>query len=512
MAISKSEDVFQLVKSLSKAEKRAFRLYAKRIQDDSDLLYLRLFDIMDRQKVLNEKELKEKVGDLTGSRYSNLKRHLYKQILITLRLLLKDKKANIKIREYIDFAYVLYGKGLYMPALDILEKAKKIAVKHHTDFSLLTIVEIEKMIHSRHITRSQSESVEKMLSEASKLADTVRNRVKLSNLRLVMHKFYIEQGHARNKEEQEMVTERFKEQLPSWELEDLGLMEKVYLYQSYVWYYYIINDFENCLIYSKKWVELFQSSRELQLRDVNLYLRGFHYLLTSCFNLRLVREFKLYHLELEDFRKTNYAKFDNNTQITSFLYAHGARMNLHFLQGTFDEGVKGIGKTLNRINRYRSKLDEHKILVLYYKISWMYLGNQIPHKAIEYLDQIIAMSRRSLRDDIQSYARLMYMMAIYDMEEYDMIPQKNLAFKKFFEQIKDKNEVQITIYRLFQEIARTPLFERKAVFKKYYTQLLKFESSPYEKRAFLYLEILPWLQGKIEGKELSKVIGESSIR
>lgn len=61
MSISKTDDVFALVKSLSKAEKRSLRLFVERIQDSDSLAYMQLFDILDKQKVLDEPFIKSKL-------------------------------------------------------------------------------------------------------------------------------------------------------------------------------------------------------------------------------------------------------------------------------------------------------------------------------------------------------------------------------------------------------------------------------------------------------------------
>ena len=87
MAISKTDDVFILVKSLTKAEKRTFRLFAERIHDSNKLQYMQLFNLMDKQKTLNERELRKKLDINNNTKYSNIKRHLYSQILISLRLI-----------------------------------------------------------------------------------------------------------------------------------------------------------------------------------------------------------------------------------------------------------------------------------------------------------------------------------------------------------------------------------------------------------------------------------------
>ncbi len=124
MAISRSEDLFSLIKSLTRSDKRAFRLYVGGSGEEKDKIFLQLFDTLDRCAELNDNAVKTKLGIKQSSQYANAKRHLYSKILTVLRVLKKEKKSTIKIREYIDFAYVLYDKGLYMQALKILSKAK----------------------------------------------------------------------------------------------------------------------------------------------------------------------------------------------------------------------------------------------------------------------------------------------------------------------------------------------------------------------------------------------------
>jgi hypothetical protein len=53
--------------------------------------------------------------------------------------------------------------------------------------------------------------------------------------------------------------------------------------------------------------------------------------------------------------------------------------------------------------------------------------------------------------------------------------------------------------------------EIKSEFKKIYKKLKKFENHPYEKRAFLYLDILSWLESKIKNKPIALIIKEKMI-
>jgi len=508
MAISKTDDLFRLIKSLTKSEKRTFRLFAERIKSSEELLYMQLFDIMDKQKKMDEVALRSKLGNLPPVKYSNAKRHLYEQILTSLRMLNKSKRSNIQVREYIDFAHILYGKGFHLQALKVLQKAKKLSKEHHHDFNLITIIELEKLIHSRHITRSDSRPIKALTKEASEKIDTLGNRVRLSNLKMLLHRFYIENGHVKNEVEANEISQFFVEQVPALDNTKLGQMESVLLYQSHVWYYYILNDFENCYEYALKWVQIFREYDELKTRDMNLFLRGYHYLLTCSYNLKKQNTYALYHTELETFRKKNYLRFNRNTQILSFLYTHSGRLNLHILNGSFDEGVKSIKKTLARLDRYKDALDKHKVMIFYYKFAWMHLGNNEPDKAIKYLNYILDMTTVSLRSDIQAYARLMFLMVHFELENYKFLPSLIRSYQLFFTKKNLDNKVQTCFLQFFKVIIKTPIYEQKAVMKNFLAKLQTLESNRYEQRAFLYLDCISWLRAKIERRPVGAVIRE----
>ena len=57
--------------------------------------------------------------------------------------------------------------------------------------------------------------------------------------------------------EHDKVTTYFKERLPLYKIHELGFREKLWLYKSYLWYSFLIQDFLACYKYSKKWVNLF---------------------------------------------------------------------------------------------------------------------------------------------------------------------------------------------------------------------------------------------------------------
>ncbi len=498
MPISQGDQLFLLVKSLSKSEKRSFTAYSSRFQDTDGLMYVKLFELMEKQKALDEDALCTKLKLKDKSQFSNLKRHLYKQILASIRVVQINKNVDIQIREYLDFVDILYAKGLYLQSLKILDKAKSLAQKTKNDILYLSIVETEKTIESKHITRSGADLTIDLVMFTQKISETISNSSKLSNLRILLHGYYIQNGHVKNEDEENKIVGFFEENLPLLDIDKLSYLEKVYLNQSYVWYYYILLDFENCLYYAEQWLKLFQTSPEMVTQDPDLYMRAYHYILTCTFNLYQNEKFSIHLKELDEFRAQHYQKFTTNSKIISFLYVHHGRLNLHFLNRTFKDGVAQLPKTLRRLSMYKTKLDAHRVMVFYFKIGWMYLMAKMPDKAVDYCNQIFQMEMGTLREDIQTYAKLLFLMAHYDLGNESIMNYLVKSTKTQFEKSDEKNQLQKETLQFFTRLVATPTFDRKKVWLDFSQKLMELQKEKYEMRAFHYLDISLWVETKLK--------------
>ena len=148
MTSTQKDALFILVKSLSKSEKRQFKLYVGRLGVNADAKFLALFNLLDKMRTYREESILES-GIVKKSQLSNLKAHLYKQILISLRLNPGNQNVRVQIREQLDFATILYQKGLYKQSLKILDKVKGIAIANEEKNIAYEIVELEKVIETQ---------------------------------------------------------------------------------------------------------------------------------------------------------------------------------------------------------------------------------------------------------------------------------------------------------------------------------------------------------------------------
>jgi tetratricopeptide (TPR) repeat protein len=499
------DHLFLLVKTLSKAEKRNFRLYVTRNQDSEDLKFIRLFDVMDKQKDYDEATIFKKVPEIKKEQLSNLKAHLYKQLLTSLRLLHKQKNADIDIREHIDYAKVLYNKGLYIQSLRILDKAKGMAQVNHQDILMLEIVEFEKLIESRHITKSHGSRADELAQEAKFTMQRLTNASLLSNVSLQLYGMYLQMGHARNETDLMRIDAFLKENIPNIPHTQMGFFEKVYLYQSHAWHHYINQNWKNYYKFAYKWVELFEDEPIMKINDTSLYLKGVHNLLNALFMTLDHERFSKILTNTELYLQKHTDTLDENTRSLAFHHVYSAKINKHFLEGSFTEGVGLVPDIEEQLREFSFRLDEHRIIIFYYKIACLYFGCGNFDKALDYLNKIINLKSSNLRTDIQCFARMLHLICHYEKGHFALLEYLIKSVYRFLLKNGDMSGVVQEVLKFLKKSLYIKQKDMKDEFTELKTHLEDIAKSPFERRSFVYLDIIAWLESKVEGKTVEQV-------
>ncbi len=504
-----NDPLFVLVKSLTKSEKRQFKLYVGRLGGNNDSKFLALFNYLDKADKFDEATVIQK-GIVTKQQLSNLKAHLYKQILTSLRLNPVHKTVRIKIREQIDFASILYHKGLYKQSLKILDKAKQVAISSEENNMAYEIVEFEKLIETQYITRSISNRADELAVQAKELSMKNVIASRLSNLSLQLYGLMLKTGYAKNEKEHEYLKNYFNGRLPQFDWELLGFREKLWLYKSHLWYCFMAQDFLGAYKYASKWVDLFWNEPKMIAVNPVFFLKGNNYLMETLFLIqdRSQLAFRLQRLErmvLSDGFPTH-----ENTTALSFLYINTNKLNLHFMEGSFKEGLPLVETIEKGLVEHENHIDAHHVMVFYYKIACLYFGMEEHDKCIEYLERIISNKSLKMREDLMCFARVLSLVAHYEARLDLHLESQLKNTYKFLIKMDDLYAVQKEMIKFLRNLQDINPLEIKAEFKKLYDRLKRYENHPYEKRAFLYLDILSWLKSNIEERSIGDIIREKA--
>ena len=504
-----SDALFTLIKSLEKGEKRNFKLFAARNTGSTDLKIVQLFDALDKMKDYDEDELLRKNESIQKQQLSNLKAHLYDQILSSLRILKQNENIDLQIHEQLDHAKILYNKGLYIQALRLLEKIKQLAKQNNQVTYLLQVLFLEKKIESLHITRSMQDRAEKLGTEMNEVNERIEMITAISNLSLQLYGWYIQHGHARNDEDRKAVEDLMNSGAIELVMSSKGFYERLYRYQCYCWYGFINQDFLMHYRYAQKWVDLFDKEEHMKQIESAQYIKGLHNLITSLFDLRYVDRFKETIGMLEKVMESPIVANNQNNKIQSFVYLYIAKINQHFLEGSFSEGLAMVPTMEEKLKEIEMYMDSHRVLVFYYKIACLYFGAGQADKAIDYLNRIINW-KLNLRDDLQCYARLLHLIAHYELGNMEVVNYLSKSVYRFMSKMNNLGAVEEVLFHFIRKSIQSG-GEINQSFQDLLDTLQPLEKNKLESRAFMYLDIISWLESRIQGKDVQSIIKEKFL-
>ena len=504
--VNRSHDgLFQLVKSLEKSEKRNFKLFVKRNSSSDQLKSIQLFDALDKMSEYNEATLLKKNASITKGQISNLKAQLYRQILSSLRIIKDEDNIDLRLHELMDYARILYNKGLYLQSLKSLDKLKELAREHHQLTYLQQVLFFEKKIEALYITRSLQNRANQLAQESDAVHSSLLVVNQLSNLSLQLYSWFIQHGHARNERDVKSITAYFYSNLPTKLNEPSGFYERLYLHQSYCWFAFICLDFVRYYRQCQKWVDVFEEFPEMIPVETASYIKGMHNLMSAHFDLKNEDKMGLAIKRFELFGRTKAVRQNPNSRILVYQYLYTARINYHFLQGSFDKGLRMVPFLEKMLKEYGLYLDAHRVLVFYYKIASLYFGSGNSSRAIDYLNRIIN-SKADLRTDLQCYARLLHLIAHYELGNFELLEYLIKSVYRFMAKMDNLSKVEEEVFSFLRRSFKLGAHALTPEFEKLLSSLKKYEGNPLEARAFAYLDIISWLESKISGVQVQDVI------
>ena len=499
-----TDPLFQLIKSLEKSEKRNFKLYATRNSSSDELKSVQLFDALDKMESYDEGVLLKKNESIKKQQLSNLKAHLYKQILSSLRLI-NDESIDIQLHEQMDYARILYNKGLYYQSLKILDRLKEQAKTYNQFTYLQQVLFFEKKIEALYITRSMQDRADRLSLESDEVNENLALVSQLSNLSLQLYSWYIKNGHSRNEEETNAVLQFFTSRLGNKTTECKTFYQRLYLYQCYCWNAFIRQDFLQYYRYTQKWVNLFEEEPYMLQIETAHYIKGMHNLMGSHFDLgnhkKLVETLAIF----EQFSKTDLVQNNVNNRIQCFVYSTISLFNKHFLEGSFTEGLTLIPGIEQKLKEYEIYLDRHRVLVFYYKIACLYFGSGNYEKAIDYLNKIINW-KVDLRTDLQCYSRLLHLIAHYELGNEEILDHLIKSVYRFMSRMQNLSVVEEEIFKFIRSSFHVTVRKIKPELEKLLVKLKALQNNPFETRAFIYLDIISWLESKLENIPVQEIM------
>lgn len=491
---------------MTKGEKRNFKLLSGKIGSETKI-YVQLFDHLNKYAAYDEPLILKRIPDIKKSQLSNIKANLYRQILRSIRDYNKDSYAEIKAREKFDFAKVLYAKGHYKASLAMIDQVKSISERIQRKPLLYLALSFEKQIESQHVTGSMADRASEITMHSREIIETLKLSDQLSNLSLKLYGIYLQRGLAKTEDDITYLNSYIEDNIPrQLDEQKMDFYQRLHLYQSYVWYYHMLQDFELYHAYANKWVTLFNDYPDMLKPETTVYIKGLHNILNSLFSAGRIPQFEAAFTQLLNFKEHHNLRLSRNeeSQLALVHYTHG--INRIFLSTMYVEGVNYIKSLEEILENELYPWDLNRTLVFYYKIACVYYGANELESCIHYLNKITNISTPDFKEDIQCFARILNLIAHYDLGNNLLVSYQVRSVYRYLAKTKNLQAVQREIFKFVKRIPNINQEDVKDEFIGLKERLIPYRKDKVERRPFIYLDIISYLDSKIKGITMVEAI------
>lgn len=141
-------NLYQLIQSLNKSEKRYFKLYAQAFVKEPST-YLQLFDAIEKEENPDDQLLSEQFNI---KHFSATKKYLFDSILKSLRGFYTEQSAGFQMLDALKNISILKNKGLFYDAIKVYEKTEKQLEEHHLYTFLIELLTIGEVLWPAYLT------------------------------------------------------------------------------------------------------------------------------------------------------------------------------------------------------------------------------------------------------------------------------------------------------------------------------------------------------------------------
>ena len=500
-----SNDLFDLIQSLTKQEKRYFKLYASRHVIGEQNKYVLLFDAIGKQKSYDEPKIKIKFKGQTFIKQLHVtKNYLYNLILRSLRDYTSSESD--KAYELLRNAKILYKKGLRTQSEKVLARAKKLVKEEENFLQLLEILKWEQIIiHDNNDFNKLAQQLSAEQTEELAVLKRYENLLLFNQLRDRIMLKYSQIGFARTQAERQQLKAIVDQPLYRDASNTDSTAAKISYFNAFFIYYFCIGDIPKGYETAKKLVHCIEevsTSKHLSKKYSSRYMDA---LVNLCISQKYMKTFDEAYRTLEKLR--HLPAKSNVAQAGIFSRSYQLELDIYCFAGEFEKGVECVEKIKAEFEQHKKVMDKQTRLAFYYNFAYTYFGAGDFQTSWEWVNVLLDDPDLSLRGDIHSFARLLNLLIQFELDNDRLLESAVKSTKRFLRKRKRLHLVEsIFLQFLTKAPFRTSKKAQIPFFKELRRELTPLALDPFEKHAFEYFDWLSWLESKIEGGTFATIV------
>jgi tetratricopeptide (TPR) repeat protein len=500
MSAVPSSALFDLIKSLTKSEKRYFKIFSSKHTIGGENTYVVLFDYIDRLEEYDEEQLMRHFsGEAFLNKFSITKKRLHENIMRALDSFHANSSVEAQLHKYLHYAEILYKKSLYDQARRTLSSAFKLAEKHE---KLYVMAEIQLRLKKLWETTGYANVGLDMLTEMREQDKDIALHTDLySKLWFIKSKLIIhlnQKGPARSEEDNACFTSILN-QIDSIEMTN-GVFDHHYLVNHIrAACYFGMSQFDKSLEFLQKNLQLFEENPERLKEEVHVYFSQLSNVIYIQNKLGRHKEVDALLRQLKELERLQVDGTHEDLMIKLFASINSTELSLLNGRGEFMRAVALEGIVLEGFRLYGTKLNPARRAFMSFQMAVAHFGCGDFSAALKWINLILNDKDLDQKEDLFCFAQLFALVVHFELNHKQLLPY---AIKNTQRYLKSRNKVY-EFERIFLKYLNkltkvdSPLDELDLL-EEVYKEIEPLKQNPYENVVFDAFNFLLWMQAKVK--------------
>jgi hypothetical protein len=510
--MSKGDALYELVHSLELNEKRYFKLHASFQKKNSNLA--QLFDFLCSSAHYDDNEVRAAFeGEKFLDQLAVTKNHLYEVILKSMRSYHLKRSVDFRLQGMIQDVHFLYEKGLASQVETILRRLRKAALKHDSYLILLQVLEWEtKLIAEGFFVGKDEADLDAISDEYYEVLGFLQNEREYIDLQFKVFNNYYKIGIERKNEgykTNEQIVNQFALKDSS---RALTFRSKCCFLNIHAQHNKINGNWEKAYAYRKELLDLVAERyhETFEPESLKRYFVAINNLVPICMKLGKLEELMAMLNELDGLEEkalaTHYSvELGNRIRLQGMI----GRLALYTRLGMVEEGMLLVERVKEMTDVIESYPRKYVVLHLYFNAAYFLFSIGKLSIAIQYINRIMNDNDVRSVEDLHASTRLLTMMVQYDMGRNEILEYLARSTKRYLTKLEGLYPFERILVAFMRRFSTgKALFNVPTAFKKLRKELVEVGYEPGERNALSTLDLLAWVDSKIEERPLHEILKE----
>jgi hypothetical protein len=492
------KDIHELIKSLTKTEKRYFKLYTQ--FQKGDKTYLKLFQILDQQKTSSEKNITEKFfAKHESANFPAVKKYLFDQLIASLKSYGSYKDLDSDHTDLIETYKLLHYKGLHGQSESLLRKIKTITLQDDAfirHFYVLLLEYLREMFHSED---SGVDRVHRILEEKKRTLDIINNYTLVGDLFSYQRLYLRKKLYCRTKKERDELTRLMA---PVLETKESDMMSRTALAMRSMGlcdYYTAIGKPQKAFEVSKVFLELRKNSGDkIDTTTISEYLQ--HLILSIRNGI-----YEGFEENMGKFRTMIYTVRNKQKFMMGYERWYNCAFIYYNRRGEFTKALAFADSEKATMARVGNDLSIKSKITLWYFTAYNSYSMADFRSSLKLIQKILNATNDGMEEF--SFAKLLMMFIHYDLKNYELLEYQVRSYHRLMQKTERLYSCEKIMLDFFKNVSGADSKKlRQEKIKELQKKVIAIYRTPYERGFSFYFDLHSWIQSQLTGKDFAELV------